>query len=300
MEGGEDTAAIARLAYVTAAFVNYAWNADKGRFRNFMSYDRRWLDEGGSDDCCARALEALCLTARHATRPDLRDWAAALARQTLGHIPAWSSLRANALVVKALTEGGEAAIGKEDCHKLVSAGAAKLMNALAEGRRTGHGWFEPSLTYDNARLPAALILAGAYLDNKEMKSAGLAALDFVMARQLSEQGGFCPVATSSFDETSASHPCFDQQPIEALATVDACFAAWRVTNDPRRAKAMRDAFLWFGGDNDHGLPLASAADGGCCDGLTADGVNRNQGAESILSYHLASAAIREFLRSRPT
>ena len=248
---GDESDAVLRLADVTAAFVNHAWNADAGRFRNFMSYDRRWLDEGGSDDCCARTLEALCLTARHAARSDLRDWAANLARRQVEHIPGWTSLRARALVIKALVEGGAAAIGAEESRRLVAANAATLGSALTEGRRLGHGWFEPCLTYDNARLPEALILAGGYLRDREIKSAGLGALDFIMARQTSAQDCFCPVATSSFDAASADHPCFDQQPIEALATVDACLAAWRATGDLLRVRAAREAFLWFGGENDH-------------------------------------------------
>ncbi len=298
-QSGDESETTTKLAYTTAAFVNHAWNPGNGRFRNFMGFNRSWLDDGGSDDCCARALESLCLTARHATREDLRDWAASLARETIDQIPGWRSLRSRALVIRALVEGDGKAISDEDSRRLVSENAAALMSALAEGRRAGRAWFEPQLSYDNARLPEALLLAGMCLDDKDMKQAGLASLDFVMSRQTSAQGCFCPVATSTFAESSADHPSFDQQPIETLATVEACLAAWRATNDPRRAQAAREAFMWFGGDNDHGLALASPQDGGCYDALTVDGVNRNQGAESILAYHLASAAIRDFLRRRP-
>jgi glycosyltransferase involved in cell wall biosynthesis len=298
-QAGDGNEATVQLAYITAAFVNHAWNTGNGRFRNFMSFSRRWLDDGGSDDCCARGLEALCLTARYAARGDLREWAANLARQVAPNIPDWRSLRARAHVIRALVEGGADTIGDAMSRKLISDNAAELMSALADGRRAGRAWFEPQLSYDNARLPEALLLAGAHLDNKEMKQAGLSTLDFIMGRQTSDQGCFCPVATSSFAESTADHPCFDQQPIETLATVDACLAAWRATNDPRHAATARDVFMWFGGDNDHALALASPQDGGCYDALTADGVNRNQGAESVLAYHLASAAIRDFLRRRP-
>jgi hypothetical protein len=298
-QSGDENDAISRLAYTTAAFVNHAWNSGNGRFRNFMGYDRRWLDDGGSDDCCARAFESLCLTARYAARDDLRDWAANLARQTVPYAPEWRSLRARALVIGALAEDGSPAIGEDAARRIISDNAAALMSALSEGRRAGHAWFEPQLSYDNARLPKALLLGGIYLGDRGLKQAGLSALDFIMTRQTSAQGRFCPVATSTFAESTADHPCFDQQPIETLATVEACLAAWRATNDPRYAKAAREAFLWFGGENDHALPVANPEDGGCYDALTAEGVNRNQGAESILAYHLASAAIRDFLRRRP-
>lgn len=297
-QAGDDNETANRIAYTAAAFVNHAWNPGNGRFRNFMSYGRGWLDDGGSDDCCARALESLCLTARYTSRDDLRNWAIALAGQTARYIPEWRSLRARALVIRALVEGDDT-IDEDISRKIISDNAAVLMSALAEARRTGGAWFEPQLSYDNARLPEALLLAGSHLDNKEMKQAGLSALDYVMAKQTSAQGCFCPVATSSFAQSTADHPSFDQQPIETLATVEACLAAWRATNDPRRAKAARDVFMWFGGDNDHALAVASPQDGGCYDALTVDGVNRNQGAESILAYLLASAAIRDFLRRRP-
>jgi uncharacterized protein YyaL (SSP411 family) len=153
------------------------------------------------------------------------------------------------------------------------------------------------MSYDNARLPEAVILAGKRLGDTSILADGLAALDVVMRRQTSSQGCFCPVATSSFD-AGADHPHFDQQPIETLATVDACITAWRATGDPRHANAAQTVFRWFGGENVHGLAIACAADGGCQDGLTADGVNANQGAESILAYQLAAAAMRDLLRQR--
>jgi glycosyltransferase involved in cell wall biosynthesis len=294
----DDDATVTRLAYTAAAFVNHAWNPGNGRFRNFMGYNRDWLDDGGSDDCCARALESLCLTARHSSRQDLRDWATSLLSQVFEHTPSWSSMRARALVIRALVEGGPT-IDPDISHRIISDNAAALMSALAYRRQAGEAWFEPQLSYDNARLPEALLLAGIHLDSREMKQAGLSALDYIMAQQTSAQGWFCPIATSSFAQSAADHPSFDQQPIETLATVEACLAAWRATGDPRRVKAARDVFMWFGGDNDHAIAVASPHDGGCHDALTADGINRNQGAESILAYLLASAAIRDSLRRRP-
>jgi glycosyltransferase involved in cell wall biosynthesis len=292
---GEASEEIVRLAYVSSAFVNHAWNPDTGRFRNFLGFDRRWLDEGGSDDCCGRTLESLCLVARFASRPDLRDWAIKLGSEAVGHASKWRSLRCHALIIKAMICGEELVASKEESRTLIATSAFELMQAFALGR-TDHGWFEPRLTYDNARLPEALILAGQHLDEPELTEAGLAALEFVMERQKSNHGWFCPVATSSFALSEADHPCFDQQPIEALATVEACFAAWRATGDGRWVEQAKAAFLWFGGDNDHGLALASPEDGGCHDGLTVAGFNRNQGAESILSYQLASATVRSQLR----
>jgi hypothetical protein len=131
-----------------------------------------------------------------------------------------------------------------------------------------------------------------------MLGAGLDMLESLMARQKSPDGGFAPVPTSCFDN-GADHEQFDQQPLEALATIDACLTAWQATGDSAHALCARRVFNWFGGDNVHGIALAKPDDGICHDGLTVDGLNMNHGAESILSYHLAAVAMRESHLRRP-
>ena len=292
-EGPLDPAA-PQLGLSCAAFLNHAWNPETGRFRNFMGFDRRWLDEGGSDDCCARALEALCLLARDWPQTDLRDWAGDLAREVMQHMHTWTSLRSRALTIKALMAAEHTIISEAETCRLIADAGGELLRCAQHGA-TSHRWFEPNLSYDNARLPEALILAGQRLQDPDMLSAGIDTLDFLMKRQLGAHGFFTPIATSAFAETSADHIHFDQQPIEALATVDACLAGWRATGATRYAHAARLAFEWFGGRNVHGVALARPSDGICCDGLTIDGLNRNHGAESILSYHLAASSVRRGL-----
>ena len=297
-EGALDPAAL-KLANSCAAFVNHAWSPGTGRFRNFMSFDRRWLDEGGSDDCCARALEALCLVAKEWPHSDLREWATHLARDAMKHVGEWSSLRSQALIIKSCIAGEGVVIQQAEARRHVYESGMVLMKALQEGGAEGHGWFEPCFAYDNARLPEALILAGERLQDSDMLSMGLETLELVMKLQTTTQGWFAPVATSCFDTNGADHAHFDQQPIEAVATVDACFAAWRATGDTQHCHKARLAFEWFGGHNVHGLALARPQDGICHDGLTVAGLNGNHGAESILSYHLAAASIRTFLIRQP-
>ncbi len=284
-------AGASRLLAAASAFVAHAWNPDSGRFRNFMSYERTWLDDGGSDDCCARSLEALCTTAR--SIPD-SIWAADLARQALQHTSRWTSLRAHALTIRALLEGAGPVVGIEEATRLMQHPADVLLSAAQLGMREPHGWFEPCFSYDNANLPGALIRAGQFLQDPAMLSAGLDMLERLMARQKTPSGLFAPVATSCFD-AGASHALFDQQPLEALSTIEACLAAWHATGDASHVAAARRVFRWFGGENVHGLALARPDDGICHDGLTIEGLNQNHGAESILSYHLAALAIREAL-----
>jgi glycosyltransferase involved in cell wall biosynthesis len=290
--------AASKLLVSTAAFLAHAWIPESGRFRNFMSFDRRWLDDGGSDDCCARALEALLVTARSAEPEGIRNWAIALARQALGHTGEWVSLRAQALIIRAIAQASGSFISECEARHRIRAPADKLYAAALSGSNDVHQWFEPSMSYDNAHLPGALIRAGDILQEPDMISVGLDMLERLMRVQTAPDGCFAPVATSGFDP-GAAHAMFDQQPIEALATIDACLAAWQATGDSSHAIVARHVFCWFGGDNVHALSLARPEDGLCHDGLTESGLNENHGAESILSYQLAASAIRELVLRLP-
>ena len=287
-----------KLLVSTAAFLAHAWIPENGRFRNFMSFDRRWLDDGGSDDCCTRALEALLVTACRAEPEGIRNWAIALARQVLGHTGEWVSLRAQALIIRAIAQAGGSFISECEARQRIRAPADKLYAAALSGRNDAHQWFEPSLSYDNAHLPGALIRAGDILQEPDMISVGLDMLERLMQVQTAPDGCFAPVATSGFDP-GADHAMLDQQPIEALATIDACLAAWQATGDSSHAIVARHVFCWFGGDNVHAISLARPEDGLCHDGLTESGLNENHGAESILSYQLAASTIRELVLRLP-
>lgn len=165
------------------------------------------------------------------------------------------------------------------------------LDLLAETRRPEWQWFEIVLAYDNARLPEALIRAGMALDRDDLVQCGLSTLEWIVSKQTSPEGRFRAVGTESFHRPYADPLQFDQQPLEAQATVEACQAAHAATGDPRWVAEAERAYGWFMGLNDLGLPLASVEDGGCFDGLMPTGLNRNQGAESILALQLASCTI---------
>jgi hypothetical protein len=168
-----------------------------------------------------------------------------------------------------------------------------LMHFHLRYSREGWDWFEPELAYDNARLPEALIRAGMVLGEPVVVDRGLAALNWLMRHQTSPRGTFRPVGCHGFCRPYAPSLAFDQQPIEAAATIDAAAAAYEATGGEEWRQVARDAFAWFFGDNDAGVPLADSRDGSCFDGLMATGINRNQGAESILVFHLAAQTMRK-------
>ncbi len=286
-----DEAERERWTSVYAAFVQHAWNPDRQRFRNFMNFDRSWCEEEGSEDSNGRTLWALGVTARDARMQKFRQWAAPLFDQSAGIAFSLGSPRAQAFAML----GAAAMIGAHPGHalsvRILEQFGDQLLTLLAEVRRPDWPWFEAVLAYDNARLPEALLRAGAALGRQDYIDCGLATLDWIVGQQTAPEGHFRAVGTESFGRAFAPPLPFDQQPLEAQATIDACEAALAVSRDPRWIEEANRAYRWFLGINDLDMPLASQGDGGCYDGLSPTGLNRNQGAESILALQLASATI---------
>ena len=282
-----------RLATRYAAFIQHGWNPDTRRFRNFMGYDRRWLEESGSDDSNGRTLWALGVTAARSDDAALRNWAKALFDTAAPHIAELQAPRTRAFAALGGHEMLTAVPDHPFARSLLESSGDQLMAMHDEASRHGWNWFEPELSYDNGRLPEALIKAGMALSNSAMVERGLSALRWLIDHQTGPRGTFRPVGSNGFGRPYAPSLAFDQQPVEAACTISACAAAFEATgHDEWRAHA-RHAFGWFFGDNDAGMPLATAADGGCFDGLMATGINLNQGAESILSLHLAALTMQQ-------
>ncbi|KGM36067.1 glycosyltransferase family 4 protein [Inquilinus limosus] len=275
-----------------AAFVQHAWNPDTRRFRNFMGFDRRWLEESGSEDSHGRTLWALGECARSDASASRRRWATALFAEALPAVEAFGSPRAWAFTLLGLD--AYCAVTADDtlAERVRHALATRLMSILAAVETGGWAWFEDGLAYDNARLPQALIVTGMGVRSVEFVDAGLRTLHWLMSHQTTPAGVFRPVGSSSFSDRRTAPRPFDQQPLEVTAAVSACLAAWRVEGDPEWKANAERAFGWFLGANDLGLPLVDPETGGCRDGLHPDRVNENQGGESVVSYLLSQLEMR--------
>jgi len=289
--GGVDAARADALAVTYASFVQYAWNGERGRFRNFMSYDRRWLEEEGSEDSIGRSLWSLGVTASEARDRDMRTWAASLYDQAASPALELSSLRAQGFAMLGACAMLDAHPGHDASVTLLRQFGQNMRALLLSARAEGWHWFESCLAYDNARLPEALIRAGLMLEDHGMVADGLATLEWLKDIQTAPEGHFRPVGTDSFGREMQRPLPFDQQPLEAVAMIDACDAAHAATGDSRWLHEAEIAYGWYLGANDLELPIASRIDGGCYDGLMPDRVNLNQGAESVLSFQLACCAI---------
>ncbi len=279
-----------------ASFVQHAWNPDTHRFRNFLSFERRWLEGVGSEDSHGRTLWALGECARSDASATRREWAAFLFTEAMPTVERFYSPRAWAFTLLGLDAYCAAVPGDSAAAKFQRVLAGRLMSILASVETKDWVWFEEGLAYDNARLPQALIATGISVSEPAYVAAGLRSLRWLMTLQTSATGGFRPVGSKSFGDKRKPPQAFDQQPLEATATISACLAAWRADGDPKwRASAAR-AFAWFFGSNDLAVPLVDPETGSCRDGLHPDRANENRGGESVVSYLLGLAEIRELAR----
>ncbi|WP_380856059.1 glycosyltransferase family 4 protein [Sphingoaurantiacus capsulatus] len=280
-----------RLATVYAAFVQHAWNPDASLFRNFMGFDRQWCETEGSEDSNGRTLWALGTAAAQGRDRAMRDWAIHLYDHTAYIAGQLGSPRARAFAALGAAEVLAAHPGHAKARATLAETGDLLHRLLVAARRPDWSWFEAVLAYDNARLPEALIRAGHLLGREDFLTCGLETLDWIREVQTNKDGDFRPVGSDSFGREYAAPLPFDQQPLEAQAQIDACVAAHAATGDKRWLAAARQAYGWFVGENDLGLALADRITGGCHDGLMPHGLNRNQGAESILALQLANVTI---------
>ncbi|PYX26831.1 MAG: glycosyl transferase family 1 [Acidobacteria bacterium] len=279
------------------AFLEHAFNPAKGRFKNFLSYDRRWIEAEGSaqpsEDCHERALWALGTVLGRSEVQGLRRAAGRLFEFSLSAAMEFSSPRAWAYTLLGIQEYLESYPGDRDAQRVRSALAQRLLEMYESIRSPDWKWFEDVLAYGNARLPQAMLLVGSACSDERMISGGLESLDWLLTQQRCEVNGhFVPIGSQGFYRKGGEKARFDQQPIEAAGAVSACLQAYRVTSDRRWCSEARSAFNWFLGDNDLQLPLYDSVSGGCRDGLHPDRANENQGAESTLSFLMALLEMR--------
>ncbi len=267
-----------------------------GQYHNFCDRSGRWLDSVGSEDSFGRTIWGLGVACAVDAPFAPRAKAEALILGSLPVLPAMrpTYLRAKAFVILGLSE---AQIGREQIEMLANA----LADKYEACRDDNWHWFEDQMTYCNARLPQALFVAARLLSEPRFQKIGIEALDFLLQKTRSPQGSYNPVGNLRLTEAGwftredLCPPPFDQQPVDAGALVECCAEAYRVTRDLRYKQAAEDAFGWYLGKNAHGLPVFDAETGGVFDALNPDGLNSNQGAESVLSVHLAHQALQTTL-----
>jgi hypothetical protein len=288
----EPPATLRTLATRYLAFVNFAFDRETGRFRNFLGYDRTWLETAGSNDSHGRALWALGTAVHHTTDPGRRELAKDLFLQGLPAARQLGSPRAWAYTLLGIHEWLQASGDDQHVKDAGQTLANQLMARYSESSTADWSWFEREVTYCNARLPQALILAAGFLDDERMLNIGLQSLEWLHSIQ-EVNGRYSPVGSNGFYVYGGEPAAFDQQPVEACCMVSACLLAYRITAEEVWAERAQQAFDWFLGRNHAEQWLYDPMTGGCRDGINEVGVNENQGAEATLSFLLSLMDVRQ-------
>jgi len=282
------------------SFLEHAFDAASGRFRNFLGYDRRWNEAVGSEDCHGRALWSLGTILGRSDNQALRSAAGRLFEFSLPAAVGLYSPRAGAYTLLGVQEYLNSYPGDREAQKIRSVLGRRLLDMYESIRRPDWKWFENVVAYGNARLPQAMLVVGSACSDDRMIAGGLEALDWLMNEQRCETyQHFVPIGSQGFYHQGGEKARFDQQPIEAAGAVSACLEAYRVTGDVRWRQEAWSVFNWFLGDNDLQLPLYDAVTGGCRDGLHPERANQNEGAESTLSFLMALLEMQALQDSEP-
>ena len=291
-QGLGDRGEMARLADIYISYVFHAQNTD-GTFRNFMSYDRRFLERQGSEDSYGRALWGVSYCLAHPPRADQRPLLHEIFVRAIGHLDGMRSPRTLAYGVIALSHFLDYRPGNEAMLNLMDRLCNRLTDHYNDSKREGWDWFEGYLTYSNGVLPYAMFRALHHLPKESIREVATASVRF-LAEQTIANGVMSPIGCDHPFLHRDERPRFDQQPVDVMNKVLLFGEACRHQKLQPHCTDMFTAFSWFTGKNDLNTPLYDPRTGGCFDGLTRNGANQNQGAESLLAYLISRVAIEQF------
>ena len=278
------------LANVYLAFLNHIQKTD-GDFHNYLSYARIFLDVDGSADCMGRALWGCGCAVNSPLPNDLRMAAKDIFDRGLPWVWKSTSLRFYSGAILGLSEYFKT-FPDGNLKVSVAKLADNLVQRFQDEARGEWRWFEPHLTYDNTRLTQALFVAYSMVGNQKYLDVAKESMDFLLKTQMVD-GVFLPIGNDGWYKRGEKRAVYDQQPLEASAMVEAAVDAYYATKDKGYVDVAYDVFGWFLGRNSKKVMVYNAETGGCCDGIGADNVNRNQGAESSVSYLLARLKLEE-------
>ncbi len=283
---------LTELSSIYLSFLDDAFDPESGRFRNFMSYERKWLESVGSEDSHGRALWALGVMAGCGRNPGQVALATKLFHEALPALASFSDSRAIAFPVLGMQAYLRQHDNDHQVRELLQSLGQRLQARFEQYATADWQWHEAMLAYDNARLPEALMACGRAINDDGMVSTGLRVLEWLRDIQIEQSGGwFAPVGNQGWYPKAGSKAQYDQQPLEAAAMIGACIEAYECTQREEWVQLASTCFNWFLGKNDQQIKLYDHTSGGCRDGLMRDGVNENQGAESTLSYLMSLIAI---------
>jgi hypothetical protein len=270
---------------------------EDGKMRNVLSYDRKFVDEVGSEDSMGHTIWACgyCVNSKLPNETKL------IAKEIFDKAFKWThtftSPRAQALSAMGLFHYQRAYPADLNATSNMKLLGNKLLNLYEIASSNAWNWFEPYLTYANARLPHALFLAYECIGETKYLQVASKSMDFLTRMQTINRT-FVSIGNRGWYKKGAERALYDQQPIEAACTTEAAVAAYRSTHKEEYRRTAYEAFEWFLGKNLQGLSVYDPKTGGCCDGITLEGLNLNKGAEATAAYLQARLSLEEISRSK--
>ncbi|WP_374166711.1 glycosyltransferase [Arcticibacter sp. MXS-1] len=287
----------ADLFPVYLSYIHYM-QRDDGYFRNFLSFSHNYLDEKGSEDSFGRAIWALGFLIHAAPNNSYREFGRELFESATPHFRDLKYIRGAANTLIGLSYYMKSNPSDEKMMQELQRLAAVICDTYHEDRKTGWNWFEDELTYDNAILPLSLFHAAEVTGDEHVLRTAQKAMAFLEDVTMDDDC-FAPVGNEGWFLKGKLKPRFDQQPIETMAMILMYGQAYHLTKDPEILRKMMTCYQWFHGLNHLRIPLYDPETKGCCDGLQAGKLNRNQGAESTLAYLISHLAVLKVRDERP-
>lgn len=281
------------LLPIYLSFIHYM-QRDDGNFRNFLHFNRSYMDEIGSEDSFGRTVWALGYVIQHAPNNSYREFAQELFHRSVPHFSHLSDLRGMANALIGISYYLKVNPGDESLLLELNYLTAKLVRAYDESSDEKWKWFEETLTYDNAILVLALLHSCEINADDRVQAIALEALTF-LDKTCFKQDCLMPVGNNGWYSRGKEMTMYDQQAIEAMAMVLMYFQAYLSTQETRYIEKTYLSYRWFLGENTLRAPLYDRETQGCCDGLEQSGINRNQGAESTLAYMISHITVLQAL-----
>ncbi|TFG22601.1 MAG: glycosyltransferase [Promethearchaeota archaeon] len=276
-----------KYGYRYLSFILHAFNEDNNRFRNFMSYDRKWIEEMGSEDSHGRAIWSLGFTIGVSDVKEYENVALEIFDKAVESLSKFNSPRALAFGLIGIHAYLSRFSGDRRIKLYRKEIAHKLFEMYCQNAQDDWPWIENIVAYDNGKIPQALLMSGQWLQRQDMVEAGLQSLDWLLRIQTSEKGHLTPIGNNGWYPKGGEIARFDQQPLEVQSILEACIEAFKVTQDKKWILEAQRCLEWYLGRNDLNISIYDYKTGGCSDGLSAKGKARNQGAESTLAWLLS-------------
>ena len=277
------------LLPIYLSYIHYM-QTDDGNFRNFLSFNRQYLDEVGSEDSFGRTVWALGFLIGCTSNNSYREFATELFHKSLAHFKTLTHLRGMANTVIGISLYLKVFPGDEGMLNEMRRLTDQLVSAYERNHEAAWHWFEDKMTYDNAILPLALLHSCEITADEKVRTVAIKTMGFLDKLTLSN-GYLSPVGNDGWYVKGGAFPVYDQQAIETMAMVLMHFQAYKIFRKPEYIEKMFLSYRWFLGENTLRAPLYDHETKGCCDGLLPAGINRNQGAESTLAYLISHLTV---------